>query len=817
MIMATYYFSLPGITCVNCVRPIEYQLKRCGNIKNYAVDLVDKTLTVTVEDDKLSALAVRQLVHTLLDEIGVEYKDITPAPHWALGIAGTIAGLALLAVMLLMSPLPLIALISIASLAIPLTLILGWTSYKDAAKKLFKARTLTMDTLFAISTLTVIAVSVAAFFFPWLPMMFDAGLLIFGFRHIGLGIEDSIKQKMGLSAKFQHRLPKEVVIEGGVEKKSLDTIKVNDILLIKPGEIIPVDAIYDGDESAIFDTIVTGSTLPRRVVKGEQLLAGMSVALDGKPLRIRVTAATEDSYLSRLDKNIAQANLEKSPIETATNKVLQYFIPGVIILAIIAALVIGNFFSIALAVQCATTILVSACPCTLGFITPLAVRIGMNKGAEHGVRFKSAKTLQEAEQMDRIVFDLNGTLTIGIPTVVEHKVAPDAALSLDDLLAYFAAIEQSSEHPIAKSICEFVTKRPIVAPAAWVIEDQQSHPSGRTAKINGQLYTVGNQSMMDASGIDTTALPCAEHLKAGESIIYLAQDKKVMGYLILEDKLRPDAKHVVATLQSMGKGLYICTGADAATANRYAAMLGIAPEHVCADCVGSVTGGSRRDKKTFIRQLQQKREDDSEQKYRVAMVGDAANDAEAIATSDFGIAVQSLHGDEVTQQQAGAIIQSGSLLPVASTFAIAKQTVSNIKQNLWMSLGYNAAVVLVVGGLLLAVGMTLNPGIGVALMILQTSLILYSAYRFKQQKLAHLQHAPAMEGASGDSYSYLVANMLSKEHEPKPDDTHEAEAFKGDAFSPLPSSVTLPARRGLPARANELAQERGILRASGGR
>jgi Cu2+-exporting ATPase len=214
----------------------------------------------------------------------------------------------------------------------------------------------------------------------------------------------------------------------------------------------------------------------------------------------------------------------------------------------------------------------------------------------------------------------------------------------------------------------------------------------------------------------------------------------------------------------MGKGLYICTGADAATANRYAAMLGIAPEHVCADCVGSVTGGSRRDKKTFIRQLQQKREDDSEQKYRVAMVGDAANDAEAIATSDFGIAVQSLHGDEVTQQQAGAIIQSGSLLPVASTFAIAKQTVSNIKQNLWMSLGYNAAVVLVVGGLLLAVGMTLNPGIGVALMILQTSLILYSAYRFKQQQLAHLQHAPAMEGASGDSYSYLVANMLSKEH-----------------------------------------------------
>lgn len=762
----TYRFSLPDIRCVNCVRPINNTLNsiHTPTITAFNTDLIDKTLTVTVDDGVHSPEQIRKIIHDELDSIGVECVDIQESgvlsiyrrilrSHIPLGVLGTSSGLLLLIGSVFTAGLPLFFTALLAGASVLLTLFLGAESYMEAWTKLVKARTLTMDTLFAISTLTVLAVSIASFFVPGLPQMFDAGLLIFGFRHIGQAIEASIKQSMGLKGRFKDRLPEKVWVltsEKPREEKALSDIQAGDVIELSAGDIIPVNGVCETGDNFIFDTILTGAVSPRKAISGELLLAGMTVADGSKPLRLNVSATAMDSHLARLDNQIAEAETEKAALETFTDKVLQYFIPSVIVLAVLSGVIVNYYFSPILAIQCVAAVLVSACPCTLGFITPLAVKIGLNKAAEHGVQFKSAKSLQEAEQIDTVVFDLNGTLTSGVLSVRHHQVLPDSGISADELLRYFALLEKNASHPVAHVIRDFVAEKRVgsgvdLSETAW----ERSEHCGLQAKIDDHVYTLGNFDMMKRDDIDFRGGEPPE-VRAGESVVYLARNKRVIGYLVIHDPIRPNAQQAVQSLKALGKDVYICTGADEATAHRYAALLGVSPENVQAACVGS-EDEHHRDKKSYISDLKA-------QGRRVAMVGDAANDAVAIAASDFGIAVKSELGDEMTQQEAGALLQSGSFLPIVSAFAVAKDTVSNIKQNLLMSMGYNFVTVLVAGSLPLALGISLNPAVAAGLMILQSSLILLNAVRFKQQKLPHLQQE-SERFTTDSSYRQLQASF----------------------------------------------------------
>jgi len=763
--LTIYCFSLPDIRCANCVRPIENTLRDCTHvdIENFAVDLVEKKLTVTVDDDRDPVL-IRNLLRTELEDVGINCIDIDLPPeprslktilrsHWFLGLLGTTSGVALM-VLSMAATLPLVAMIALAASSIALTLFLGAEAYRQALKKLIKTRTLTMDTLFAVSTLTVLVVSLAAFFFPWLPMMFEAGLLIFGFRHVGLAIEESIKQTMALGAKFTDRTPKHVrvVDRDSYQDKDVLSLELGELILIEPGEVIPVDGLCE-QASFIFDTIVTGAIVPRLYRHGDPLLAGMRLP-EGEPaLQVRVTASAKESHLAKLDKHIMLANLEKAPLETTTNKILQFFIPTVILFAILSAVIISHFFPIAVAIQCAVSVLVSACPCTLGFITPLAVKIGMKKAGDNGVIFTSAKRLQEAEQIDRVVFDLNGTLTTGVLKVGNHGVFENAGMSGRDLLTYLATLEQGSSHLVAKAICEYTQTMNIpLDPQLRLSERDGSNHSGVSAKINDELYTLGNRTMMESIGIEALAIPALpEHLNPADSVIYLARAQQVIGYIIISDPLRANARLTVDALRQLGKDVYICTGADEVTAHNYARMLGIPAANVAAACAGSAET-AEHNKKAYINRLK-------EDGHRVAMIGDAANDTLAMAASDFSIAIKSQGADPMTQQQAGAVTQSDSLLAVVSAFAVAQQTVNNIRQNLLMSLGYNSAAMLTTSGLLLTIGITLNPSVGAALMIFQSSLILLNAFRFKQQGLPHAHLQTENSLPPNNSYNLMQASL----------------------------------------------------------
>ncbi len=766
----THIFSLPSISCVNCVRPIETGLRALTSITidSLSVDIVEKKLTIVVADPHHNSINAHELICKELDSLGVEYREIKSAEinkkliekniflHWVLGGLGIASGITILALSMFVS-MPIIGSIIIAAISVPLTLILGASSYKEATVNLFKTRALTMDILFLLSTITVISISLASFFFPGLPMMFDAGLLIFGFRHIGYAIEASIQKAIGLGKNFKDRLPREVIVvrDLAFEKNLLKDIKIGEIILVQPGEIIPLDGICEDDDGLIFDTIRSGSNLPRSVVKEEVVLAGMTVAQGGKPMRILVKADVNTSYLSRLDEKIARAIHQKAAIETATNKILQYFIPTVILFSLISALIIGNFFSIGFAVQCAAAVLVAACPCTLGFITPLALKIGMNKAAEYGVSFDSAKKLEEARDIDSVVFDLNGTITEGTPSVERYGVIKDSNLSKEDFFAYFSLMEEKSLHPVGKAIRAFTNDQVKTKTKLWQFNMvTPSLNSGLSAIINNKIFTLGNQSMMEACGIDTALVLDTLKLKDEDSIIYLACEKQVVGFMLLQDKIRPNAIATINALKTMGKKVYLCTGADEATAKRYGSLLGISPSNIQAGCPGSALNDETMDKETFIKGLMQKGR-------RVAFVGDGPNDALAIAASNFGIAVKSIGGDEITESHAGAIINSGSLMPVANAFAVASETVANIKQNLIFSLCYNIGAMLVASGLLLSVGIMLNPSVGVLLMIIQTSMILGNAYTFKQRKLEHLQHERGAEEPLKGSYRLFAENMPS--------------------------------------------------------
>ena len=739
----TYHYDVPDVMCGNCSGTIERALRASSMFRliPLGVDPIEKNLTITFEEDQLSYLEARDLINAVIQEVGFNCVAKTlkqgvrvsnsQFSHYFQAALGIGLGALLLIMSFVVQPLPFIGMAVIAAFSLPLNIFLGLESYQRAWKKL-KNASLTMDTLFSMSSLTILIVSTAAFFFTSLPMMYEAGLLIFGFRHLGLAIEHAFKRTSIVTARFQDDAPKNVFRRhaGKVSSVPLASIQKKDQLILTQGSILPVDGFFEEDEGLICDRIITGSSQPRRIVRGEQLYAGTVIIQAKRKLNFRATAAAIDSHLVRLDTKIARAKLEKTEIETVTHRILQYFIPVVLSLAIISGVLIGCFFSVALGIQCAVSLLVSACPCTLGLITPLAVKIGMKKAADAGVVYNSAKHLEATQGVQVVVFDLNGTLTYGEPKVVQYRALKNSAMSDQELLGLLAHFEADSPHPIAKAICAKAHSQRI-KPSNSPVSVQMTNHAGLVVQWEKHTYTLGGETFMLKRGIKPQDLEAIQNIikpKHGDRVVYLARGSQLMGYVVLHDLLREHAHAVVSELQSQNIQVFLSTGSDRKTALAHARFLGIPEQHVRANCVSHAPADSRLSKKNFIDALKK-------QGYRVAVVGDGANDAEMIAAADVGFAL-SVGADEHTRQQAAAVIHGHSLLPVLHGFKIARQTVTNIKQNLLFSLFYNIATVMVTCGLLLSWGIALNPAVGAALMIIQTSLILLNVVRFANQRLA---------------------------------------------------------------------------------
>ncbi|MGE4349386.1 MAG: heavy metal translocating P-type ATPase [Candidatus Berkiella sp.] len=640
--------------------------------------------------------------------------------HSLKAVLGMAFGLCLLGVQLIAFNIPAMASYIINGISILMTGYLGKNLYQSVWYAL-KKKKISTATLYTISTLTILGLSILSLIFPNLPMMLESAPLILGFWHLGEAIEHKLLDKINEKLDVRDCAPKTVCLKGNKDDSvSVKKIIPNDIIIIKKDEVIPVDGILN-QPALLYTTRVNGSPYPKKFNAGDAVKAGMFLANNVSTLEMRATKTFRNSYLSLIAKNIDTAHQEKAPLELFANKVLKYFVPGLIAISLISGVTLGILFGSAIAIQSVISILVSACPCALGLITPMAVRLGMKKSSENGIHFKHGKALQAAANIDTVVFDLNGTLTEGKPSVNKY------AIKDKKLWKYIASLEAHSDHPVSKTIIDFIAQQDIkVNPALKVTHIDKSHHAGIKGIIHGERFIIGNIDMLHANHI--TEIP-AKYKNNQNGTIYMVRGTEVIGQISITDRLRKDAIATVQQLRAMGKQVHICTGADKPTAEYYVKQLNadIPMENICANTVGAITGSQEVSKESYIKDLQ-------ERGFNVAMVGDAANDLTAIARADIGVAVKSDIGDKLTEKHAGMTIQKGVLFPIATAFDIAAKTKQNIYQNLFLSLAYNSLVTLAGVGLFMPLGVVLSPGIGVGLMVLESAIVLSNLYRLKIQR-----------------------------------------------------------------------------------
>lgn len=787
--MPIFEFYVPNMVCPACVAPVN-ALKACQKVKSAVTNYVDHIITIETEELGSSTSDYIKQLTDAIDEVGFPcegFIEVTPSTdeqdesydikradfeakkrmrtkkiirsHWAKGLIGASSGLGFMLLCMFGMNIPMLVIYILSGISTVLTLYFGKETYKNAYTSFVKTKTFSMDSLFAVSTLLSLGISCIGLFIPGLPMLFDTALMILGFKNIGKAIEESIKQQLSKKS-FRSYAPRMIVSE--IAPGIVKTIPVknlwpgNDILVYK-GQTVPVDGVCLSKNATIYNTIVTGRTIPQQITENQTLCAGCVVPDDIEYIKIRVTDKENNSYLALLDQRTKAAELDKSSIENVAAKGLKYFVPTVFAIATISVIFVSFFINPVSAIHSAISILVSACPCTLGLITPLAMKAGLAKGADHGVIYKSGKSIEAASDIDTLVFDLNGTLTTGVPTVTKSTVPVD-------MLALVAKMETDVTHPIARAICQFAAAKKNNNNEFKLINIDRSHHAGVAANIDSKEYVIGNSRMMEAKGIKFDEYDAEITQQNPEHVIYFAKNKKVVGYILLEDPLRVDAIATIHELQiNQGKNIHICTGADYATAVKYADQLGIPPENVSANCLGESKVASDYTKTTYIRDL-------IRQGHKVAMIGDAGNDATAVAASHFGVAIKSMHGNTVTQDKADAIINQDSLWSIVNAFTIAKQTMRNIKQNLWVSIGYNLTSMIIFSGLLLAIGFAINPALGAVLMFAQTLFILMNVERFKCQNVPSIADATYHQPRTTNKLEWQSTNhtLNKKLYEEKP-------------------------------------------------
>lgn len=649
--------------------------------------------------------------------------------HWLKAGIGLVFGIGLLALSFFTLNIPLIAYYIITGLSSIVTLFLGYKVYQAAFDAIRKQKW-DMATLYTISTLSIIGISIASIFIPGLPLMLESAPLILGFWHLGEAIEHSLINEINSNLDVRTSAPSFVVLKGNPDQTvPVSRIIPNDIIKVKGGDVIALDGVLL-QPAQIYKTCDNGTPFSSRLEAGAKIKAGMRLSENMSEIEIRVNQTYQNSYLSLLAKSINNAHKEKAPIEEFANKILKYFVPTLLIISVISGITIGLLFPPALAIQCVVSVLVSACPCALSLITPLAVKIGMRKSAEKRVHFKDGKTLQATADIDTIVFDLNGTLTQGKPAI-EHINVDD-----EELYDHVALLESKSGNSIAKKIQEYLNHHHYITNTSLdltAVDD--SHHSGIKGTINGESFIIGSVDILHANGITYIKAP---YNNPDNGNIYIARNSQVVGQIALFDPLRHEAATTINRLKALGKNIHMCTGADKITAQRFAALIGIPQDNICAGVAGVSNLPEETSKVSYIKQLKAKG-------CKVAMVGDSINDVGAVGNADIGIAIKSNIGSIHTQNEAKIIIEDDLLFPVVTAFDVAKKTKQNIYQNLFISLTYNTTVTLIAAGLFIALGFALNPTIGIVLMILESVVILSNLYRLKQQSTvcleSNMQHA----------------------------------------------------------------------------
>ena len=550
--------------------------------------------------------------------------------------------------------------------------------------------------------------------------------MIIAFVMLGKYLETLSKGKASAAIKklvnFQAKKAN-IIRNGEIVEIDINEVSKGDIVFIKPGEKIPVDGTIIEGHSTIDEAMITGESIPVEKLENDKVYSG-SINKDGA-LKVVVNATEGETLISKIAKLVEDAQMTKAPIARLADKVSLIFVPTVIFIAIFAALlwwflikynvvsVSQNHFEFVLTIF--ISILIIACPCSLGLATPTAIMVGTGKGAELGILIKSGEALEKLNEIDTIVFDKTGTLTEGTPKVIDI-VSIDNVLSKDEILKIAASMEVNSEHPLGKAVYDEAKEKNVE------LYDVKKFLSisgrGVIGEVEEKKYLLGNKKLLIDNGISNLhEEEIHKYELEGKTTILLADEKKLIAFITLADVVRNESIELIEKLKKENIKTYMLTGDNERTAKVIAKKLGI------DDVIAEV---SPEDKYKKVKDLQ-------EQGRKVVMVGDGVNDSPALAQADVGMAIGS--GTDIAIESADIVLMSKDIETILTAIRLSKATIKNIKENLFWAFFYNSCGIPIAGGLLyLFTGHLLNPMLAGLAMGLSSVSVVTNALRLKRFK-----------------------------------------------------------------------------------
>lgn len=730
---------IEGASCASCVGKIETALKQVSGVDDAVMNFAQRT--VTVEGNVTTEALIKAIegagYNARISEASSEdelldqkeqadeayYKRLMREMSIALGL-----GVPLMLYSIAGGPMTVDTTLErgiwlVIGLLCAAVMYISGKHFYVGAWKSFANHSANMDTLIALGTGTAWLYSMVVVFFPLaLPEMarhvyFEATAMIIGLIDLGLALEvkargrtsEAIKRLIGLQPKTARVIRDNKELDIAIEQ-----VLLNDLVRVRPGEKIPVDGVVIEGQSAIDESMLTGEPMPVEKHKDDEVVAG-SINKSGSII-FKATRVGKDTALAQIIKMVKRAQNSKPPIGRLADVISAYFVPVVMIVAVVSALVWLNFGpepAVAFAIVSATTVLIIACPCALGLATPMSVMVGVGKAAEAGVLIRNGEALQTASKITAMILDKTGTITLGEPKVTNiHLVnAPDE----DEVLQLAASLEAGSEHPLALSIVESAAERGLMPEKVENFAAISGH--GVEGAIDNLALLFGNEKLMSDKGItvDAAAVEVAQQMAAeAKTPMYFAVDGSLAAVIAVADPIKEDSISAIKRLQKNGIRVVMLTGDNRATAAAVAKKVGIT--EFFAEVLPE-------DKAKKVAELQMQNE-------VVGMTGDGINDAPALALANVGFAIGT--GTDVAIESADITLMRGSLHGLADAIAVSKATLRNIKQNLFGAFIYNVAGVPFAAGVLYPfIGVLLNPVIAGAAMALSSLTVVSNANRLR--------------------------------------------------------------------------------------
>ena len=731
-------YKIAGMTCASCAVSVESYLKPQQGVRNVVVNYPNQSAFIDFDEQVISIETIQQKLKEIGYDLLLEQGDVLKEKVEAIEskrlellkrkliVAIVLSSPIFILSMFLMGVVPYENWIMFV-LTLPVLFWSGSEFFINAWKKL-KHFSSSMDALIALSTSTAFIFSLINTINPSLfatkdmhhaHVYYESAVVIITLILLGRYLEERSKSKTSSAIKSLMGLtPKKVtVIRNGEEEViSISDILKGELIVLKPGDKVPVDGKVKKGESYVDESMITGEPIPVFKSKGAEVFAG-TINQKGS-LRILATKIGKETLLSQIIRLVEEAQSSKPKIQNLVDKIAGIFVPVVLILAIITFAIwyiFGPEPKLLYALLSFITVLIIACPCALGLATPTALMVGLGKAAQKGILIKDASVLEKAFKIDALILDKTGTITEGHPKVLEMVWVND---SYDHESArIFLSMEKLSEHPLANAIIQYLSKEENDLP---IEQFETVTGKGAIATFEGKRYMIGNKSLMTENLLqvpDRLQIQAEQFKNQAKTVVFFSVENKVVAIAAIADEVKKGVREVIQDLKKRGVTVFMLTGDNEKTAKAIAEQVGI--EHVQANVMPE-------DKGNFVKLLQQNGS-------VVAMAGDGINDSHALAQADVGIAMGS--GTDIAMESAGITLMNSDLNQIANAIVLSIDTMKTIRQNLFWAFIYNVVSIPIAAGVLYpSFGFLLSPMIGGAAMSMSSVSVVTNSLRLKRKK-----------------------------------------------------------------------------------